>query len=119
MWRFETVAGRHEILARRIGKNELDAIQASLAYVDAQNEYAEKDRTDAGVKTYAQRILSQPGKRDGLFWPTSQGESSVLLANSSPRQPRRATVAVADGHRFTATISKSSQSRAPLPPAAS
>ena len=71
--------GPHEILARRIGKNELDAIQASLAYVDAQHEYAEKDRTGAGVNTYAQRILSQPGKKDGLYWPTSQGEEPSPL----------------------------------------
>jgi len=79
MWQFDTAAGRQEILARRIGKNELDAIQASLAYVDAQNEYAEKDRTGAGVGTYAQRIISQPGKKDGLFWPTSQGEDASPL----------------------------------------
>jgi hypothetical protein len=79
MWRFDTAAGRQEILSRRIGKNELDAIQASLAYVDAQNEYAEKDRTGAGVKTYAQRIISQPGKKDGLYWPTSQGEDASPL----------------------------------------
>ena len=79
MWRFDTTAGRQEILARRIGKNELDAIQASLAYVDAQNDYAEKDRTGAGVNTYAQRIISQPGKKDGLYWPTSQGEEASPL----------------------------------------
>ena len=79
MWRFDTTAGRQEILARRIGKNELDAIQASLAYVDAQNDYAEKDRTGAGVSTYAQRIISQPGKKDGLYWPTSQGEEASPL----------------------------------------
>jgi DUF2950 family protein len=79
LWQFDTAAGRQEILARRIGKNELDAIQASLAYVDAQNEYAEKDRTGAGVGTYAQRIISQPGKKDGLYWPTSQGEDASPL----------------------------------------
>ena len=79
MWRFDTTAGRQEILARRIGKNELDAIQTSLAYVDAQNDYAEKDRTGAGVSTYAQRIISQPGKKDGLYWPTSQGEEASPL----------------------------------------
>jgi Protein of unknown function (DUF2950) len=71
-WRFDTTAGREEILFRRIGKNELDAIQICLAYVDAQNEYAEKDRT-AGVNAYAQRIISRPGKKDGLYWPSSQG----------------------------------------------
>lgn len=79
MWRFDTAAGRQEILARRIGKNELDAIQTSLAYVDAQNEYSEKDRTGAGVNTYAQRVISQPGKKDGLYWPASQGEDASPL----------------------------------------
>lgn len=79
MWRFDTAAGRQEILARRIGKNELDAIQACLAYVDAQNDYAEKDRTGAGINTYAQRIISQPGKKDGLYWPSSQGDEASPL----------------------------------------
>ena len=79
LWRFDTAAGRDEILFRRIGKNELDAIQSALAYVDAQDEYAEKDRTGAGVNTYAQRIISQPGKKDGLYWPTSQGEEASPL----------------------------------------
>ena len=79
MWRFDTAAGRDEILFRRIGKNELEAIQSCLAYVDAQNEYAGKDRTGAGVNTYAQRIISQPGKRDGLYWPTSPGEEASPL----------------------------------------
>jgi hypothetical protein len=78
-WRFDTAAGREEILFRRIGENELDAIQSALAYVDAQDEYAEKDRTGAGINTYAQRIISQPGKKDGLYWPTSQGEDPSPL----------------------------------------
>jgi hypothetical protein len=79
MWSFDTIAGREEILLRRIGKNELDAIQASLAYVDAQNEYAEKDRTGAGINTYAQRVVSRPGKKDGLYWPTSPGDDPSPL----------------------------------------
>jgi Protein of unknown function (DUF2950) len=78
-WRFDTAEARDEILARRIGKNELDAIQASLAYVDAQHEYAEKDRTGAGMNTYARRILSQPGKKDGLYWPAAQGDDQSPL----------------------------------------
>jgi hypothetical protein len=77
-WRFDTAAGREEILDRRIGRNELDAIQAALAYVDAQNDYADKDR-GAGVGVYAQRIVSQPGKKDGLYWPTAQGEEESPL----------------------------------------
>jgi Protein of unknown function (DUF2950) len=86
-WKFDTAAGRREILSRRIGRNELNAIQASLAYYDAQYEYAEKDRMGAGVRTYAQRIVSHPGKKDGLYWPASQGgdESPLgeLVANAA------------------------------------
>jgi hypothetical protein len=78
-WRFDTAAGRQEILARRIGKNELAAIQACLAYFDAQNDYAEKDRTGVGAGTYAERVVSQPGKRDGLYWPAPQGEEASPL----------------------------------------
>jgi hypothetical protein len=66
-WEFDAGAGRLEILYRRIGRNELDAIQTCLAYVDAQNEYAEKDHGE-GVGAYAQRIVSSSGKKDGLFW---------------------------------------------------
>jgi hypothetical protein len=73
MWRFDTVAGRREVLYRRVGRNELDAIQAALAFVDAQNDYADKDRTGAGPGIYAQRIVSEPGKTNGLYWPATQG----------------------------------------------
>jgi hypothetical protein len=79
IWRFDTAAGRDEILARRIGRNELDAIQACLAYVDAQNDYADRDRTGAGKGVYAQRIVSSPGNKDGLYWPTSRGEEPSPL----------------------------------------
>ena len=77
-WKFDTTAGRLEILYRRIGRNELDAIQTCLAYVDAQNEYAEKDRTGAGIGVYAERIVSAAGKKDGLYWPASDGDTSPL-----------------------------------------
>lgn len=83
-WSFDAAAGRREILYRRIGRNELAAIQTCLAYVDAQNEYAEKDRGE-GVGTYAQRIVSRPGKTDGLFWrddkdPSPLGELAAHAA---------------------------------------
>jgi hypothetical protein len=78
-WRFDTDAGRDEIVFRRIGRNELDTIQTCLAYVDAQNEYAEKARTGAGKGVYAQRIISSPGKKDGLYWPDVQGEDQSPL----------------------------------------
>jgi hypothetical protein len=76
-WRFDTVGGREEILYRRIGRNELAAIQASLAYVDAQNDYA--DMAAGGPGVYAQRIVSRPGKKDGLYWPSAEGEKQSPL----------------------------------------
>jgi hypothetical protein len=78
-WRFDTAVGRQEILYRRIGRNELDAIKSSLAYVDAQNEYADKDRTGAGKNIYAQRIVSSPDKKDGLYWPDTGGNDASPL----------------------------------------
>ena len=78
-WQFDTAAGRQEILFRRIGKNELDAIQSCLAYVDAQNEYADKDRTGAGSGIYAQRIISSAGKKDGLYWADAQNNDASPL----------------------------------------
>jgi hypothetical protein len=89
MWRFDTAAGREEILARRIGKNELDAIQTCLAYVDAQSEYAEKDRTGAGMSTYAQRIVSQSGRKDGLYWPAAQNDEQSPLGDLFARATRQ------------------------------
>ena len=83
-WEFDTDAGRIEVLYRRIGRNELDAIQAALAFVDAENEYADKDRGE-GVGVYAQRIVSTPGRKDGLFWrddsdPSPLGELAAQAA---------------------------------------
>jgi hypothetical protein len=83
-WAFDTDEGRIEVLYRRIGRNELDAIQTALAYVDAQNEYADKDRGE-GVGVYAQRIVSTPGKKDGLFWRDDSDPSPLgaLAAEAS------------------------------------
>ena len=78
-WRFDTDAGREEIVYRRIGANELDTIQSALAYVDAQNDYAEKDPAGAGKGVYAQHIVSNQGKKDGLYWPDVQGEDQSPL----------------------------------------
>jgi hypothetical protein len=78
VWSFDTEAGRREVLVRRIGRNELNAIQTSLAYVDAQDEYAAKDR-GAGVGVYAQRFVSEPDKKNGLYWPAAAGEEESPL----------------------------------------
>jgi hypothetical protein len=81
-WEFDTKAGRLEILYRRIGRNELDAIQTCLAFVDAQNEYAEKDRGQ-GAGVYAQRIVSTTGKKDGLYWPGDDSPLGELAAQAA------------------------------------
>jgi hypothetical protein len=73
-WSFDTSGAADEMRTRRIGRDELAAIQASYAYLDAQREYAETDHNKDGVLEYAQKIVSSPGKRDGLFWPNAAGE---------------------------------------------
>lgn len=78
-WRFDTEAGVDEILRRRIGRNELSAIEVNRAYVQAQQDYAALDPTGLGRRAYAQRIVSRPGKKDGLYWPTEEGEASSPL----------------------------------------
>jgi len=68
-WHFDVKAGAEEMRIRRIGRNELAAMQALLAYYDAQKDYATADRNGDGVLEYAQRLRSTPGKHDGLIWP--------------------------------------------------
>lgn len=78
-WRFDTRAGAEEIRLRRIGRNELSAIQTMLAIYDAQREYAQTDHDGQGVLVYASRMVSSPGEHDGLYWPTKEGEPSSPL----------------------------------------
>jgi hypothetical protein len=73
-WRFDTDAGKDEILNRRVGQNELDAIQSCLAVLDAQREYVSRDRDANGLCEYATRFISEPGKKNGLYWPTVANE---------------------------------------------
>jgi hypothetical protein len=72
-WSFDTKVGREEILNRRIGANELDAITICRGFVEAQKEYAQEKHDDAKVNQYAQRIISTPGKHDGLAWKNEDG----------------------------------------------
>jgi hypothetical protein len=72
-WTFDTKAGRQEILNRRIGTNELDAITICRGFVEAQDEYSEEKHDDAKVNQYAQKIISTPGKHDGLAWRNADG----------------------------------------------
>ena len=78
-WRFDTAAGRTELVARRIGQNELNAINVLQAIADAQRDYASADRDGDGVLAYARKFMSSPGKRDGLYWATKAGEAPSPL----------------------------------------
>lgn len=113
-WEFDPAAGRTEILYRRIGRNELSAIQASLAFVDAQNEYAEKDRTGAGAGIYAQRIVSNPGKKDGLFWRDDKDPSPLgEFAAQASAEGYKAGEQAAPYHGYYFRILKGQGSDAP------
>ena len=72
-WLFDTKVGREEILNRRIGANELSAIEICRGFVEAQHEYAQEKHDDSKVNQYAQRIISSPGKHDGLAWQNADG----------------------------------------------
>jgi hypothetical protein len=97
-WFFDTAAGRDEILARRVGRDEIGAINVCQAYVDAQREYASADRMGDGVLAYAQFLRSTPGTHDGLFWPTNQPGEEL-----SPLGPLIAQARV-DGYHRTAKM---------------
>ena len=113
-WEFDPAAGRIEILYRRIGRNELDAIQTSLAYVDAQNEYAAKDRTGQGVGVYAQRIVSSPGKKDGLFWRDDRDPSPLgELAAQASAEGYKVSDQASPYHGYYYRILKGQGSNAP------
>jgi len=106
VWRFATEEGVEELMNRRIGGNERSAIQVLRAYDGAQREYAASDRNGDGVVQYAQKLMSAPGKRDGLYWPADEAkgeetspfgplvaESSAYLAGHVQGDPYR-------GYRF-------------------
>jgi hypothetical protein len=105
-WRFATEEGEKEIFNRRIGANERNAIAVLDAYVDAQKEYASRDRNNDGVLQYAQRLASTLGKRDGLYWPAdvAKGEEmspfGPLVAESAAYLKGRQTGDPYRGYRF-------------------
>lgn len=81
-WYFDAKAGRQQILFRRIGANELDAITVCRGYVEAQQEYAESIHDNSGVNQYAQKIFSTPGKQDGLYWKNANGTSAGPIGDA-------------------------------------
>ena len=101
-WVFSTEEGKQEIINRRIGRNELNTIQVAMAYVEAQREYARKDRNGDGVLQYAQHFVSNKGKKDGLYWELGPGE------HGSPLGPLFAR-ATEEGY----TVGKKSEKHAP------
>lgn len=96
-WRFDTQQGEKEILARRIGRNELAAIKVCLAITDAEHEYAVRDLDGDGIPEYAPKFVSMPGKRDGLYWQT-QGDE--------PLSPLGPLLAAAAGEGYTRSASR-------------
>ena len=112
-WEFDTDEGRIEVLRRRIGRNELDAIQTALAFVDAENEYADKDRGE-GAGVYAQRIVSTPGKKDGLFWRDDSDPSPLgALAAQASSEGYKTGEGPAPYHGYYFRILKGQGSDAP------
>jgi type II secretory pathway pseudopilin PulG len=92
LWRFDVVRGTDRLRVARIGRNELAAMQAALAYYDAQREYASADRSGRGaVPEYARKLVSTPGKRDGLYWPAAldapPSPLGPLIARQKPKGP--------------------------------
>jgi hypothetical protein len=92
-WRFDGAAGKMEVQARRVGRNELNAIEVLRGYVEAQMEYAAHDRDADGILEYAQRIVSTPGNRDGLYWegaeklvPEAFAGAAEAVAESTPKK---------------------------------
>ena len=80
-WRFDTAAGKEEVLARRIGRNELQAIATSRAYVTAQQRYAQQGHDGKPAGVHATKLKSDPGKENGLYWPTARGQKLSPLGD--------------------------------------
>ncbi|WEX91023.1 DUF2950 domain-containing protein [Sinorhizobium garamanticum] len=81
-WAFDTYVGLEEIVNRRVGENELEAIEAARAYVQAQKDYASQDRDADGVLEHAQKLISTPGQTDGLYWPAEQGDGESPVGDA-------------------------------------
>lgn len=104
-WLFDTEAGMDEIINRRIGRNELDAMQVCLAIVDAQREYAAEDRDGNGVHDYAGKFISDPGRKNGLYWETNSEERLSPLGS---------LMMLASGEGYKVTSSRKRQGPRPF-----
>ena len=95
-WRFDIEAGRKEMWARQIGRDELAVIQTLLAIVDAQRDYAALDPMKTGAPAYARRLLSSPGRKDGLYWEAPAGQPQSPLGPAVAKA--QAGSSTPDGH---------------------
>ena len=114
-WFFDSKAGRQELLYRRIGANELDAIDICYGYVEAQHDYAVQQRAINDVNQYAQRIISTPGKQDGLAWQNSDGTWAGPIGENIARVIEQGYTSTADPyHGYFFKILKGQGPAAPL-----
>jgi len=113
-WSFDPKAGLHEILTRRIGRNELDAIDILRGFVDAQDEYADTKHGNSHVNQYAQQIISSPGKQDGLAWQNPDGSWAGPIGEEVARAIQRGFVNGQPYHGYYFRVLKGQGPDAPL-----
>lgn len=114
-WLFDSKAGHAEILFRRIGANELDAIQICRGFVEAQEEYASQIHDGSGLHQYAQKVISSPGKQDGLYWQTADGTPAGPISEPIAKAIAEGyTTKDAPYHGYYFKILKGQGSAAPL-----
>jgi hypothetical protein len=111
-WYFDSKAGHDEVLRRRIGANELDAIQVCRGYVEAQRQYAAQAHDD--INQYAQKIISSPGKQDGLYWKNEDGSSGGPIAEGIARAIQEGYTSKGPYHGYYFKILKGQGPGAPL-----
>jgi len=103
-WFLDGEAGADEIVFRRVGRNELGAIAVCRGYVDAQLEYAAEDRDGEGAGIYAQKLVSDPGTHNGLYWETAEGESpspvGEFVAQAAAEGYRAGGASAYHGYRY-------------------
>ena len=105
-WYFDAKAGHDEILFRRVGANELDAIEVCRGFVEAQHDYALDLHDGSRQLQYAQRIISTPGKQNGLYWKNPDGSDGGRSVKQSPRRSKKGT----GGHDIRRTTATSFRS---------
>jgi len=113
-WSFDANTGRKEILYRRIGDNELNAIRICRGFVEAQHEYALVKRDGSGVNQYAQRIISTPGKQDGLAWMNPDGTWGGPVGERAARLIEQGYTSGSPFHGYFFKVLKGQGPAAPL-----